>query len=40
MESEDEVTITENDVMDIMEVFTRVPPLILKNGCQREQKCG
>lgn len=30
MESEDEVTITENDVMEIMDVFTRVPPLILK----------
>lgn len=30
MESEDDVTITENDVMEIMDVFTRVPPLILK----------
>ena len=30
MESKDEITITEKDVMDIMDVFTRVPPLILK----------
>lgn len=30
MESKDEVIITENDVMGIMDVFTRVPPLILK----------
>jgi hypothetical protein len=30
MESKDEVIITKNDVMGIMDVFTRVPPLILK----------
>ena len=30
MESENEVKITENDVIEIMDVFTRVPPLILK----------
>ena len=30
MESKDEIIITENDVIDIMDVFTRVPPLILK----------
>jgi len=30
MESKDEIIITEKDVMDIMDVFTRVPPLILK----------
>lgn len=30
MESEDEVKITEKDVIEIMDVFTRVPPLILK----------
>lgn len=30
MESEDEVKITEKDVIKIMDVFTRVPPLILK----------
>lgn len=30
MESENEVKITEKDVIEIMDVFTRVPPLILK----------
>ena len=30
MESENEVKITENDVIEIMDVFTRVPPLILR----------
>jgi hypothetical protein len=30
MESENDVKITEKDVIEIMDVFTRVPPLILK----------
>lgn len=30
MESEDEIKITEKDVIEIMDVFTRVPLLILK----------
>jgi len=30
MESENEVKITEQDVINLMDVFTRVPPLILK----------
>ncbi|MFA0833497.1 MAG: hypothetical protein ACC609_05775 [Methanobacterium formicicum] len=30
MESENDVKITEKDVIEIMDVFTRVPPLLLK----------